>query len=72
MDECEVERGMMTGTVLLESRLAQIRKQVGGASASPRECDDCGEDIPEARLRAAPGARRCIDCQSRSEREPWN
>ncbi len=72
MDESEVERGMMTGAVLLESRLAMIRRQVGGAAASPRECEDCGDDIPEARLRAAPGARRCVDCQGRCERQPWN
>jgi phage/conjugal plasmid C-4 type zinc finger TraR family protein len=27
-------------------------------------CVECGEDIPEARRRALPGARTCIDCQS--------
>jgi phage/conjugal plasmid C-4 type zinc finger TraR family protein len=27
-------------------------------------CEDCGEDIPEARRRAVPGVRRCIACQS--------
>lgn len=32
-------------------------------------CIDCGNDIPLARLRAEPAALRCVDCQSRHERE---
>lgn len=31
-------------------------------------CADCGDDIPVARLRAYPGAFRCIACQSVYER----
>lgn len=31
-------------------------------------CSACGEDIPAARLRAYPGAVRCISCQSVYER----
>lgn len=31
-------------------------------------CADCGDDIPMARLRAYPGAMRCITCQSVYER----
>ena len=27
-------------------------------------CLECGEEIPEARRRAIPGARTCITCQS--------
>jgi phage/conjugal plasmid C-4 type zinc finger TraR family protein len=27
-------------------------------------CEQCGEDIPEARRQALPGARTCIACQS--------
>lgn len=27
-------------------------------------CDECGEEIPEARRRALPGARTCVSCQS--------
>ena len=32
------------------------------------ECSDCGEDIPEERLRAYPMAVRCVQCQSDFER----
>ncbi len=31
-------------------------------------CEDCGKPIPEARLRAVPGATRCRDCQENFER----
>ena len=30
-------------------------------------CEDCGEEIPEARRRAVPGGRRCITCQSEAD-----
>ena len=28
------------------------------------ECEECGEDIPEARRLALPGARTCVACQA--------
>jgi RNA polymerase-binding transcription factor DksA len=31
-------------------------------------CTDCGADIPFERLRAEPGALRCVDCQGRHEK----
>ena len=31
---------------------------------SARECDDCGEPIPEGRRKAVPGVRLCVACQS--------
>jgi len=30
-------------------------------------CEDCGEQIPEARRRAVPGVRRCVVCQSEAD-----
>lgn len=36
--------------------------------AAARVCADCGEAIPAARRRAAPGATRCLDCQQWAER----
>jgi len=32
--------------------------------ATETNCLECGEEIPEARRRALPGVRTCIDCQS--------
>lgn len=33
------------------------------------QCDDCGEAIPEGRLRAVPGAIRCVTCQREREEQ---
>ncbi|MGH8457081.1 MAG: TraR/DksA C4-type zinc finger protein [Stenotrophobium sp.] len=38
------------------------------AAESFTECQECGEEIPEARRRAAPGCRLCIVCARKSER----
>ena len=32
-------------------------------------CEECGEEIPEARLEAVPYARHCIDCARKIEAE---
>ncbi|AOG03066.1 TraR/DksA C4-type zinc finger protein [Bosea sp. RAC05] len=32
------------------------------------DCEDCGDEIPEARRRAIPSTKRCISCQTRVER----
>ncbi|GAJ29453.1 DksA/TraR family C4-type zinc finger protein [Acidomonas methanolica] len=33
-------------------------------------CVECGDDIPEARRRALPGVKFCIDCQSARDSRP--
>jgi phage/conjugal plasmid C-4 type zinc finger TraR family protein len=39
---------------------------------SETHCLVCGDEIPEARRRAMPGARTCIMCQSARDRRPVN
>lgn len=39
-----------------------------GEGVTKRDCEDCGVPIPIKRLRANPGATRCIDCQVLAER----
>ncbi|MCW1432072.1 DksA/TraR family C4-type zinc finger protein [Novosphingobium sp. JCM 18896] len=34
------------------------------AGAGTRYCEDCGEEIPEARRQAQPSSRTCIPCQT--------
>jgi len=46
-------------------RLARSRLPTGPGGAV---CEECGEDIPEARRRAMPGARLCVACQSGRDR----
>jgi phage/conjugal plasmid C-4 type zinc finger TraR family protein len=41
-------------------KLARARLQTGEGTA---DCSVCGEPIPEARRRALPGARTCVECQ---------
>lgn len=42
-------------------KLARAEIPTGEGS---KYCDICGEEIPEARRRALPGARTCVPCQS--------
>ena len=35
---------------------------------SRRECQECGELIPEARRKAVPGVRLCIKCQAEHDK----
>jgi phage/conjugal plasmid C-4 type zinc finger TraR family protein len=43
---------------------ARARMPVGEGS---EQCSVCGDDIPEARRRALPGAHTCVTCQSGRE-----
>jgi phage/conjugal plasmid C-4 type zinc finger TraR family protein len=50
----------------VESEVARARSRLG-AGEGLRECEDCGDPIPEARRRAVPGVRRCRDCQAETD-----
>ncbi len=39
------------------------------AGPSRRECEECGEPIPEARREAIPGVRFCVSCQADMDEE---
>lgn len=45
---------------------ARSRLTVG---ASAINCDECDRTIPEARRKAIPGVRLCVDCQSVLEKQ---
>ena len=52
-----------------EQALASIinhRQQFTGVSL--HECEECGDEIPEARQMAVPGVQRCVLCQAAAER----
>jgi RNA polymerase-binding transcription factor DksA len=61
LDQAEISRdvGEMRSLEAARRRIAE------GAYG---RCVDCGADIPLERLRAQPGAARCLDCQSRHEK----
>lgn len=54
-------------TVADAVQLARAR-MVSGAGET--HCEECGEEIPEARRKALPGARTCVHCQSAIDSKP--
>ena len=52
---------------LLAARWEMARMAEENAIAAT-ECAECGEIIPEARRRAIPGVRLCVDCAAASEK----
>ncbi|ADP97459.1 DksA/TraR family C4-type zinc finger protein [Marinobacter adhaerens] len=51
----------------VEDEIERARSQLTvGESAA--KCDECCAPIPEARRKAIPGVRLCIDCQSAHEK----
>jgi DnaK suppressor protein len=47
----------------ITAALARIEQETFG------RCEECGEEIPDARLEAVPYARHCIDCARKIEAE---
>jgi len=43
-----------------------VKRARAGLPAGPsaKHCEECGEEIPEARRQAVPGVRKCVACQA--------
>ena len=69
MDDIDhIQEAAMAASEALLSRVRMRRQAEAGVEPpASRECDDCGCDIPTARLRLRPTARLCVDCQSDAE-----
>lgn len=50
----------------ITAHLAMMRQ--GSPLDAATECIECGDEIPENRRRAVPGALRCVSCQAKIER----
>lgn len=50
---------------LKDAVMAARARLPSGESAT--DCDECGEDIPQARREALPGVRTCVACQSQRD-----
>lgn len=63
--EQEVATGLLQNeqAILVEIRAALDRLDAGTYG----RCQDCGTEMPEARLEALPYARRCVACEERAE-----
>ena len=63
----EADMAQLLSTTANADAVARIRAALPtGPSLS--HCDECGEEIPQARQLAVKGCKMCIDCQIASER----
>jgi len=72
VDEAEASFEVDFDLTMKESMIRQI-KEIDEALERIKEgnygtCENCGEDIPQDRLRARPNARFCIRCKSEMEK----
>lgn len=51
----------------IEDAVARARKQLPQGE-SLTHCEECGAVIPEARRKAVPGVRLCVNCQAEEDR----
>ena len=65
-DQRERQLGSVLRLKEKEERLRRAREAL--AAGTYGLCVDCGEAIPEARLRMVPDATRCVSCQGASSR----
>ncbi len=52
----------------IEDAIRRAREQLP-SGPSLTHCQECGEEIPEARRQAVPGVRLCIVCQAEADRD---
>ncbi|MGC9420069.1 DksA/TraR family C4-type zinc finger protein [Rhodovulum marinum] len=54
----------------INDELARLKAQRRPVGESLSHCAECDEPIPEARRRAIPGVKLCIDCQGARDARP--
>jgi phage/conjugal plasmid C-4 type zinc finger TraR family protein len=54
----------------IEDELNRMRSRSGPIGDSLSHCAECEEPIPEARRRAVPGVKLCVDCQGARDARP--
>ena len=64
----DVDRAQQIEQQRIDDALAQRQSESGHSAAV---CDECGEEIPEARRQAVEGCTRCVGCQEAVERMRW-
>jgi phage/conjugal plasmid C-4 type zinc finger TraR family protein len=66
---------MRPDTIDAASELEELQRQaaiqahrIDRNAVSATHCDECGDEIEEARRRAVPGCRMCASCQADAEK----
>ena len=54
----------------IQDELKRMRARRSPEGASQTNCAECDEPIPEARQRAIPGVKLCIDCRNERDARP--
>ncbi len=54
----------------IEDEIKRMQARTRPSGESLAHCAECEEPIPEARRRAVPGVKLCIDCQSLRDARP--
>ena len=70
-NEEEAEMGQLHAIHNNLNAVANVRRQLAkqATAESAEYCEDCGDEIPEARRLAVPGCQRCVFCQEKAERK---
>jgi phage/conjugal plasmid C-4 type zinc finger TraR family protein len=67
-NEEEAEMAQLHSIHMHLNAIEEVRRKMP-KGPSLEECEDCGEEIPEARRLAQQGVTRCIYCQGLFERK---
>ena len=69
-NEEEAEMGQLHAIHNNLNAVASVRRKLAEQAAIPsaEECEECGDEIPEARRLAVPGGQLCVFCQEKHER----
>jgi phage/conjugal plasmid C-4 type zinc finger TraR family protein len=69
-NEEEAEMGQLHAIHLNLNAVADVQRRLAEQAAQPSltECEDCGDDIPQARRQAIRGCTRCVWCQELAEK----
>ena len=69
-NEEEAEMGQLHAIHNNTNAIANVRRKLEEQAAQPslEECEECGDEIPEARRLAIPGVRLCVFCKEKQER----
>ena len=70
-NEEEAEMGQLHAIHNNMNAIANVRRELEKQAAMPsaEECEECGDEIPEARRLAVPGVQLCVFCQEKHERK---
>lgn len=69
-NEEEAEVAQINTLIMNDNAIHKVRDALAKQAKEPslEECEECGEEIPEARRIAVPGCKLCIYCKEKSER----